>query len=300
MTSTITAGRVMTGATAPAALSVAVAEEFLLLDPVSGRNAAPRERAGTGWCADLRQIRAGLGGLREAAAEAAEASGVRLVAIGATPVGETGPAGTVCGLHVSVEAPDREIAAQVPGHLRVWLPVIRALAVNSPLFGGADTGHSSWRSVQTRHGSGLTTDGRVVTVGVADVCTDLDDAVLVTALIRAAVATTVSDILDRRPAPEVPDEAVAAAHRGAARDGLAGELLDLRLDRARPAWELVDEFFATVSPALLFSGDLDLVVGGLARLRHTGDGAARQRRILTGTGDVRAVLAALAAWTRTF
>lgn len=91
---------------------------------------------------------------------------------------------------------------------------------------------------------------------------------------------------------------LAAANWRSARYGLSGDLVDLRLGRARPAWELVDEFFATVSPALLKSGDLELVVDGLRRLRDRGDGATRQRAIHRATGDVRAVLTALAAWTR--
>jgi carboxylate-amine ligase len=240
----------------------------------------------------------------------------------------------VCGMHVHVGVPDRGLAVQVCNHLQVWLPVIQALTSNSPFFEGVDTGHSSWRSMQLRRWPGLAPtpnfataadyDGTVaeliacgvlldeaaahwyarlspsypaVEIRVGDVCTDVDDAVLVTALIRAAVATALTDILDGRLAPRLPECVVTAAHWRAARDGLSDDLVDLRLRRTRPAWELVDEFFATVSPALLFSGDLNLVVDGLARLRHTGDGAARQRRIHQGTGDIRAVLAALAAWT---
>jgi glutamate---cysteine ligase / carboxylate-amine ligase len=54
----------------------------------------------------------------------------------------------VCGLHVHVGVPDRELAVQVCNHLQAWLPVIRALGGNSPLYQGADSGHASWRSVQ--------------------------------------------------------------------------------------------------------------------------------------------------------
>ncbi len=53
-----------------------------------------------------------------------------------------------------------------------------------------------------------------------------------------------------------------------------------------------------MSPALLAAGDLETVLDGLTRLRVTGDGATRQRAIHRGTGDIRAVLTALAAWTR--
>ncbi|WP_328475689.1 glutamate-cysteine ligase family protein [Actinoplanes sp. NBC_00393] len=363
MTSTITTGSTVTGGPAPAELRVGVTEEFLLLDPVTGDNVAGGDHGGpetapgkislsSGVCTDLRDVRTRLLAQRRRAATAAADAGARLVAIGATPVGEAGqePAAdtsflkiigrydllaldpAVCGMHVQVGVPDRELAVQVCNHLRVWLPVIQALTSNSPFAGGIDTGYASWRAVQllrrpgvgpTPHFdtladyettlAGLRTYGVMldgagwharlaptqpaVEVSVGDVCTDVDDAVLVTALVRAAVATAVTDVLDHRPAPKPQDCIVEAAHWQAARDGLDGELVDLRLGRARPAWELIDEFFATVSPALLFSGDLNLVVDELARLRHTGDGAGRQRRIHQGTGDLRAVLAALAAWT---
>ena len=65
----------------------------------------------------------------------------------------------------------------------------------------------------------------------------------------------------------------------------------------RPAWEVVDELVATVSPALLRHGDIELVVTQLARLRDHGTGAARQRRVHARTGDINAVLADLARQT---
>jgi glutamate---cysteine ligase / carboxylate-amine ligase len=95
-----------------------------------------------------------------------------------------------------------------------------------------------------------------------------------------------------------PRECVTtAAHWHAARHGLSRDLIDLRLGRARPAWELVHEFFATISPVLLHNGDLETVVDQLARLREQGTGAERQRRLHGDTGDLPAMLADLAALT---
>ncbi|GIF41698.1 carboxylate-amine ligase [Actinoplanes xinjiangensis] len=310
----------------------------------------------TGVCTDMRDVRAQLSANRRFAADVAETAGARLVALGATPMAEPdvgvpsgqryqdlaeryGPVAhdpAACGLHVHVGVADREIAVQVCNHLQVWLPVIRALTANSPLFLGTDTGHASWRSVQllrwpsmgpTPYFASARDYGRTVAdlissqmvldeasiywyarlsptyptveIRVGDVCTDVDDTVLVTALVRAAVATAMNDIRAGLPALRPRDCLLAGAHWRAARYGLSGDLIDLRLGRARPAWDMVDEFFATVSPALLDSGDLELVLNGLNRLRDGGDGAARQRAILRETGDIRAVLAALAAWTRT-
>nr|GID40907.1 putative glutamate--cysteine ligase 2 [Actinoplanes campanulatus] len=309
----------------------------------------------TGVCTGMRDVRAQLSAQRRATADIAEAAGARLVAVAATPVAEPdvgvpceqryqhlaekyGPVAhdpAACGLHVHVGVPDRELAVQVCNHLQVWLPVIRALTSNSPLFLGADTGHASWRSVQllrwpsigpTPYFASARDYGRTVAdlissemvldeasiywyarlsptyptveIRVGDVCADVDDTVLVTALVRAAVATAITDIRAGLPASRPRDCVLDAANWRSARDGLSGDLIDLRLGRARPAWELVDEFFATVSPALLETGDLELVLDGLNRLRDIGDGATRQRAILHATGDIRTVLAALAAWTQ--
>lgn len=94
-----------------------------------------------------------------------------------------------------------------------------------------------------------------VEVRVNDVCTDVDDTVLTAALIRAAVATAITDIGAGHHATRSPDCVTAAAHWRAARDGLTHTLVD-----------------------------------------H-GDGAHRQREAYHRTGDLRTMLAGLAART---
>ncbi|MEV1012345.1 glutamate--cysteine ligase [Micromonospora sp. NPDC049801] len=305
-------------------------------------------------CADLDELRTHLVGLRRSAVEAAAQAGARLVAVGATPVAEPhrtvpdepryhamsrryGPVAhdpAVCGCHVHVGLPDRELAVQVCNHLRVWLPVVQALTTNSPLHDGYDTGHASWRSMQLERwpsigptpyfesvtdydrtvdeliAAGVMLDAAMVywyarpssayptvEVRVGDVCPTVDDAVLVAALVRSLVATLADDVRAGVPAPGVRDCLVAAAHWRAAHDGLDGELIDLRAGGARPAWDLVDDLMATIAPALLRHGDLGYVLAQLARLRRDGTGATRQRRVLDDTGDLRAVIDDLAAQT---
>jgi len=361
----------------PARLTVGVEEEFLLLDPTTGVNVPVAEEVTaalpdalrdqsrlevrrsiiemvTGVRTDLTELRHELIGLRRTAAVAAATAGARLVAAGATPVGEPdlstpskpryramteryGPVAldpAVCGLHVHVGIPDRNLAVRVCNHLQVWLPVVRAMTANSPFYQGADTGHASWRSVQLQRWPGLgptphfdsadeydATVTDLITTGVlldqsmvywyarlsptyptveiriSDSCLAVDDTVLAVALVRAAVATAITEIETGLPAAEPRGCVTAAAHWHAARHGLSRNLIDLRLGKARPAWELVNEFFATVSPALLRNGDLDLVVDRLARLRQEGTGAERQRRIHERTGALPAVLAELADLT---
>jgi carboxylate-amine ligase len=305
-------------------------------------------------CTGLAEVRDHLSRARRAAADAASAAGASLVAVGATPVGDPRSTVTanpryqaiarhygpivqdpaVCGCHVHVGVPDRDLAIQVCNHLRTWLPTLQALSVNSPFHAGADTGHASWRSMQLDRWPSLgpspyfaTADDYDRTVGllvasgamldeslvlwharpsstyptvevrVADVAPTVDDAVLLAGLVRALVATALDDIADGRAAPPVPDALVAAAHWNAAHSGLSGTLIDLRQRRARPAWDLVDDLLATVRRALVRQDDLPVVLAGLARLREEGTGADRQRRIHDRTGDVRAVLAELARVT---
>ncbi|MDO3702847.1 glutamate--cysteine ligase [Micromonospora sp. C28SCA-DRY-2] len=306
-------------------------------------------------CADLGELRRHLVGLRRSAAAAAEAAGARLVAVGATPVHEPhrtvpdkpryhamsrrfGPVAhdpAVCGCHVHVGVPDRELAVQVCNHLRPWLPVVQAITTNSPLHDGRDTGHASWRSMQlerwpsigpTPHfdsaadydrtvddliAAGIMLDAAMVywyarpsaayptvEIRVGDVCPTVDDTVLVAALVRALVATIVDDVRSGVAAHRIRNCLVSAAHWRAAHDGLDGDLIDLHAGGARPAWDLVEELFATVTPALARHGDLDYTVAQLTRLRREGTGATRQRRIMADTGgDIRSVLDHLAAQT---
>lgn len=305
-------------------------------------------------CTGLAELRRHLVELRRAAADAAADAGARLVAVGATPVAEPcreptenprfheitrhyGPIAAdpaVCGCHVHVGVPDRALAIEVANHLRGWLPVVQALAANSPLYQGADTGYASWRSVQlqrwpslgpTPHtdsaadydriaaalvSSGVMLDDSMVLwyarpsatfptieVRVGDIGPTVDDTVLTAGLVRALVATARDQIAAGRAAPRVPDDLLRAAHWNAARTGMDGTLTDLRSQRARPAWDLVDDLVTFVGPALRRQGDREVVQAQLARVRRDGTGAARQRQILRAGGDIAAVLDRLAELT---
>src|SRR4029450_10218077 len=105
--------------------------------------------------------------LRSQVAAAAERAGVRLLAVGCAPAtgpstrvvdsprfhrmrerfGDLSPGPGLNGMHVHVAIPDSETGVQVLNHLRPWLPIFQAATVNSPLFGGRDTGYASWRSM---------------------------------------------------------------------------------------------------------------------------------------------------------
>ncbi len=108
--------------------------------------------------------------LRRTAAQAAEASGVRLLASGLPPTtphefpvtdtpryrrigaefGMIAHEQGICGCHVHVQVPDRAAAIHVSNWLRPWLPSLLALSANSAVYRNADSGHASWRSVLWR------------------------------------------------------------------------------------------------------------------------------------------------------
>jgi carboxylate-amine ligase len=56
----------------------------------------------------------------------------------------------LCGCHVHVGVPDREIAIQVGNFLHSWLPLFLALTANSAIYRSAETGFASWRNILWR------------------------------------------------------------------------------------------------------------------------------------------------------
>ncbi len=230
----------------------------------------------------------------------------------------------VCGMHVHVDVDDDEEAVAVIDRTQPWLPVLLALSANSPYWAGVDTGYASWRSqVWARWPTGgahqsfgtveeyrriagtledwgaaldegmLYYDVRMarglptVEVRVADVCTDVDDAVLVTALARALVSTVAAEHHDGTEPPEGPWRAdlLRAAHWRAARDGAAGTLVHPATRRTAPSGEVAAALVARVSDALEETGDCDLVDELLPRLLAAGGGAGRQRAVAADHDD---------------
>jgi carboxylate-amine ligase len=216
-----------------------------------------------------------------------------------------------CGCHVHVAVPSPQIGVRVIDRIGGWLPVLLAISANSPLWEGEDTGFDSWRArVWSRWPSaGPTTtfgslgdyeqraeeliaigaaidrgmlyyDARLaeryptVEIRVADVCTDVEDAVLLAALARALVVTAITE---KSQALSLPVELTRAASFAAARWGLGGRLVNPRTGRAAPADDVADALIEEVRDALDDAGDTELVVDGLGRARGGGNGAARQR-----------------------
>jgi carboxylate-amine ligase len=132
-----------------------------------------------------------------------------------------------------------------------------------------------------------------VEIRVADVCTDLEDAVLVAVLARALVATVAEDT---GPLAWRGDLLRVAGWR-AARYGLSADLVhpvERSLEAPRDVFGATVDF---VRPALEEAGDLELVGESFDRLVSRGGGATRQRRVLEATGELRSVVEDLAVRT---
>ena len=169
--------------------TIGVEEEFLLVDPSTGEPVACNQQVAahaaehgvklqleltscqiettTGVIGGSSDLRAELTRLRRITAEAAEASGAQLLAVGLPPTvphefpitdtpryreiadkfGMLAHEQGICGCHVHVAMPSREAAIRVSNRLRPWLPLLLALSANSAVYRNTDTGYASFRSV---------------------------------------------------------------------------------------------------------------------------------------------------------
>jgi carboxylate-amine ligase len=244
--------------------------------------------------------------------------------------GDIGRRAGTLGMHVHVDISDDEEGVRVIDGLRPWLPLLTALSANSPYARGRDTGYASWRSqVWSRWPSAGTAepygsaaayrrvsadlirlgaaldpgmlyyDARLsetfptVEIRVADICTEVEDAVLVVALTRALVETLAAE----DPATPVRSDLLRAAVWRASRYGVSGPLVHPVSWDLVPAAEAVRALVEHVGDALAAAGDSRLVEDGLERLSATGNGARRQRAAAERSDDLRGVVDDLVART---
>ncbi|MEV6553032.1 glutamate--cysteine ligase [Streptomyces sp. NPDC051597] len=352
--------------------TVGVEEEYMLLDPATGRLVALAEkvRAAAGLepfvttqeiqsellqaqvevatpvCESLEEVGGHLLRLRLAVTGAAEAYGCRVMAGGTPPLRQPLPVPVtdqvryraiqrqapqlvveqlVNGMHVHVAVPDRPMGVEVLNRIRVWLPILTAMAANSPFWDGRDTGFASWRTVvfdrwpvsglPPAFADGADYDarvGRLLATGVIrdtrqlywqarlsdsyptievrslDVQLRADEAVMFAGLVRALVVTAMNEARTGLASPDLPPELADLAMWQAARYGLSGELV---LPTGEPcrAGDAVARLTEYVGPALEEAGDGREITSLVDRLLRQGTGADRQRRALE-SGGLEAVI----------
>lgn len=239
---------------------------------------------------------------------------------------------TGCHVHVAVDDPEMTIA--VLDRVRPWLPTLVALSASSPFWEGRDTGYASYRTVWFDR---WPTSGAPATLGsrsaydalvaqlvacgtiddashlywdarpsmryptlefrVADVCPSVDDAVLYAALARSLTRTLSAQAADGGPVPEVRPEVLRAARWHAARHGLSRHLVHPERWELRPASEVVGVLMALLRPDLEDHDEWGEVSRRITIVAAEGTAAARYRRMMERTGDLKAVTAAAVAET---
>ncbi|HVU73814.1 MAG TPA: glutamate--cysteine ligase [Mycobacteriales bacterium] len=235
-----------------------------------------------------------------------------------------------CGMHVHVGVASAEEGVAVLDRIRPWLAPLVALSSSSPFCDGRDTGYASYRRVlwgrwptagetdvwgsldsyrattekliatgaaldegMLYYDARLSRQYPTVEIRVCDVCIDPYDGVLLGGLIRALVDTAADEWAAGVPPAAVPVAVLRAAGWRSARHGMADRLVRFAADgsaQLRPAWTVVDELVAHVSPALDRAGDADRVREGLDRIRSRGTGAEVQRAAFERAGTMQAVV----------
>lgn len=292
-------------------------------------------------CRSLDELGDSLLRLRHAVVAAAERAGCRVAASGTVPfAGRTPPPVTdearyhaihavapqlvdeqlINGMHVHIGIPDRETGVAVLNRVRPWLPVLVAMAANSPMWCGRDTGFASWRTVvfgrwpvsgpppffadagdyerrvRALMAAGILRDrGQLywqarlseryptLEVRAPDVQPSTEDAVMFAGVVRALVDTAVFEERRGVPYPVPSPEMLDSANWQAARHGLSGDLID-PLGRRRPADEVVGRLLGHVSPALERFDGARRVASLVHRRRKEGAPADRQRRAFAEGG----------------
>ncbi|MFE0046195.1 carboxylate-amine ligase [Streptomyces albireticuli] len=292
-------------------------------------------------CSDLAEASRHLLRLRHVVSSAAKRAGCRIAASGTAPRAGLAPVPVtrsarylamhsvapqlvdeqlVNGMHVHVAIPDREVGVAVLNRVRPWLPVLVAMAANSPMWHGQDTGFASWRTVvysrwpvsgppphfadladyeeriQALFVAGAITDrgqlywqarlsDRYPTIEVRclDVQLRVDDAVMFAGIVRALVATAIRDEKTGPLLTPCTHELLSASNWHAARYGLDGVLVDPE-GRRRGAEAVVLALLGHIGQALEEAGDTRQVSALVHRLLRRGTPADRQRRVLAADG----------------
>jgi glutamate---cysteine ligase / carboxylate-amine ligase len=326
--------------------SLGVEEELFLVDPVTGRqtnsSAAVLERLGETVGAVERELHAcqielitnvhtsvdgAIGELAELR-RAVVQTGAALLGSGTHPAADEGDAvitdkdryerihfllgdavvTPVGGLHVHVGMPDSETAIKVFNGLRCDLPLLQALAANSPFRHGRDTGLACVRELSLRgwprsgtprglrdfadfcEMSELLTRAAdvpdytwfwwklrphprlgTVEIRALDAQASLTDAGSLIALVHCLAR----DAAEHEPVEDPPSELVEEGMFRAARFGVHGELPDAHGTR-RPVRELLEDALARADPWARELGCVD-ELARLPELVQCGGGAGMQR-----------------------
>lgn len=237
------------------------------------------------------------------------------------------------GCHVHIGDLERGEAMTLAGHLRPWLPVLQAMAANSPFAAGKFRNCASWRHYQQQAWptvgptpqiapdayetlaedlvrAGALLDRKMIywyarpsehqpTLGVRvpDVNADIDTDLLVALLIRALGIVFLTRARQGAPIPQVAEADIREAHRQAALHGLAGAWTHPFTGRTMPLSAGLRALVDQATPALAALDEVRLIRTLLQRLERYGTGDRRQRAVYRRRGRLTDVVDDLAART---
>jgi glutamate---cysteine ligase / carboxylate-amine ligase len=224
-----------------------------------------------------------------------------------------------CGLHVHVAVPGPERALAVYNALRSYLPVIAALAANSPFYEGRDTGlcsirpklneafprsgippaFASWEDVcafvQWGRAGGLFPDPThfwwdlrlhpdhgTLELRIADAQTHVSDSAALVAFYQGLAMWLAARHDDGDALPVHEAHRIAENSWRAMRYGVRGHLVDLDTGVPEPTREHVQRLLEAIRPFVAATGSLDELLGIRALL--AGNGADRQRYVAEREG----------------
>ncbi len=240
----------------------------------------------------------------------------------------------IFGMHIHVGIEDKELLIDVMNQARYFLPHLLALTTSSPFWMGRDTGLKSYRTVifESLPRTGLSPtfkswadyNGFVDTLvktqcideptkiwwdvrphpkfptlefRVCDICTRVDEAVCLAALVQAIVAKLIKLRLGNQSWRTYRHHLITENKWRAVRYGTGGRLIDFGKQKEVPIKDLVGEILELVDDVVDELGSRREVEYVHAILEG-GTSADRQLAVYRETGDLKAVVDQLVAETR--
>lgn len=233
----------------------------------------------------------------------------------------------IFGMHVHVGIEDREFLIDAMKVARYFLPHILALSTSSPFWEGRSTGLKSYRSVQWRNfprtgipptfatyaeyekivrslisANAIQDPSKIwwdlrphhlyptLEFRVCDICTRVDEAVCIAAIIQALVAKLWKLRRDNLTFRVYPLSLIDENKWRAVRYGVSGNLLDLGKETERPAKQLIEELVGWFLDDVLDDLGSRKEVEYAFTILERGTSADRQLETFAETGDLRAVV----------
>ncbi|MFW6193048.1 MAG: carboxylate-amine ligase, partial [Gemmatimonadota bacterium] len=231
------------------------------------------------------------------------------------------------GLHVHIGVEDRKFLVEAMNVARYFLPHLLCLSTSSPFWSGRETGLKSYRSVvwenfprtgippyiaswteyrdmvDTLVATGCMSDGTkiwwdvrpnwnhpTIEFRVCDVCTRVDEAICVAALLQALVARLWRLRQENLTFRTYPKSLTEENKWRAVRYGVEGDLIDFARQEERPAAAMIEEFVDGFLGGVLDDLGIREEAECAHRILDEGTSADRQLGTYREAGDLEACL----------